>query len=168
MFVRFIFYIFFLSGGRNLQRNLQKSGVLDEEFSTYKGVVIKYNEPVEAAMPQVRWRVYVFKPGCEPEKLYIHRQSAYLVSRDRKIADVPFDHPSISKQHAVLQYRKAGGDVKLYLMDLDSANGTYLNGKKLEPRRYYEILQKDVVKFGFSSRECVFLTEDALEADSQL
>lgn len=116
-------------------------------------------------MPDVRWRVYVFKPGCDPEKLYIHRQSAYLVSRDRKIADMPFDHPSISKQHAVLQYRKAGGGVKLYLMDLESANGTYLNGKRVDARRYYEILQKDVVKFGYSSRECVFLTEDALDAE---
>ena len=30
--------------------------------------------------------------------LYIHRQSAYLLGRDRKVADVPLDHPSCSKQ----------------------------------------------------------------------
>ena len=37
--------------------------------------------------------------------LYIHRQSAYLLGRDRKVADIPLDHPSCSKQHSVLQYR---------------------------------------------------------------
>ena len=30
--------------------------------------------------------------------LYIHRQSVYLLGRDRKVADVPLDHPSCSKQ----------------------------------------------------------------------
>jgi pSer/pThr/pTyr-binding forkhead associated (FHA) protein len=37
--------------------------------------------------------------------IYIHRQSAYLIGRDRKIADFPVDHPSCSKQHAAIQYR---------------------------------------------------------------
>ena len=46
----------------------------------------------------------MFKNG-EPQDdpLYIHRQSCYLLGRDRKIADLPVDHPSCSKQHAVLQ-----------------------------------------------------------------
>ena len=35
----------------------------------------------------------------------MHRQSAYLFGRERKIADIPVDHPSCSKQHAVFQYR---------------------------------------------------------------
>ena len=39
------------------------------------------------------------------EPLYIHRQSCYLFGRERRVADVPTDHPSCSKQHAVLQYR---------------------------------------------------------------
>lgn len=37
--------------------------------------------------------------------MYIHRQSAYLLGRHRRIADIPIDHPSCSKQHAVFQYR---------------------------------------------------------------
>lgn len=27
--------------------------------------------------------------------------------------------------------------IRPYIMDLDSTNGTYLNGKRIEPRRYY-------------------------------
>lgn len=50
-------------------------------------------------------------------------------------------------------------------MDLASANGTYLNGKKIEPRRYYELFEKDVLKFGYSSREYVLLHEHSADAE---
>lgn len=41
------------------------------------------------------------------ELLHIHRQSAYLVGRDRLVADIAIDHPSCSKQHAVFQCESA-------------------------------------------------------------
>lgn len=77
----------------------------------------------------IRWRLYVFK-GKEQldEPLHIHRESHYLFGRNRKVADIPTDHPSCSQQHAVLQFRfveakmdefgLAGGKgtVKPYLM----------------------------------------------------
>ena len=69
------------------------------------GVVIKYSEPAEARKPKRRWRLYPFKGDSALPTLYIHRQSAYLIGRDRIVADLPIDHPSCSKQHAVLQYR---------------------------------------------------------------
>ena len=31
------------------------------EFHTLQGVVIKYNEPEEARIPKIRWRLYQFK-----------------------------------------------------------------------------------------------------------
>lgn len=88
------------------------------------------------------------------QPLYIHRQSAYLVGRDRKIADFPVDHPSCSKQHAVFQYRSIpfereghlGRRTVLYIIDLGSSNGTYLNGERIEAQRYYELKEQDIVK----------------------
>lgn len=133
------------------------------------GIVLLHNEPPEARKPGQRWRLYVFKDG-QPhgEPLHIHRQSRYLFGRERRVADVPTDHPSCSKQHAVLQFRmteKEGGDgmmvaaVRPYLLDLGSTNGTWLNGERLEAQRYYELMEKDMVKFGTSSREYVLLKE---------
>ncbi len=74
-----------------------------------QGVVIKYNEPPEARKPKTRWRLYPFK-GDESLRtcsnifivaylsvrqlpsfhriaatLFIHRQSAYLIGRDRRV-----------------------------------------------------------------------------------
>lgn len=110
--------------------------------------------------------------------MYIHRQSAYLLGRQRKIADIPIDHPSCSKQHAVFQYRlvaftradgTTGRRVRPYIIDLGSGNGTYLNNQRIEAQRYYELKEKDVLKFGFSSREYVLLHEfsDTSEVDAK-
>ena len=85
--------------------NMQTSGKLLEDTNVINGVTVKYAEPREARKPRIKWRLYVFKGDEELPILYIHRQSAYLLGRDRKVADIPLDHPSCSKQHAVLQYR---------------------------------------------------------------
>ena len=41
-------------------------------------------------------------------------------------------------------------EVKPYIMDLESTNGTILNGEQIESSRYYELLEKDMLKFGLS------------------
>lgn len=153
--------------------NFETTGKLTEEANTFRGVVIKYSEPPEARKPKRRWRLYPFKGEKALPVLHIHRQSGYLMGRDRKIADIAIDHPSCSKQHAALQFRlvpvktETGTtkQIRPYIMDLDSANGTYLNNKKIEPRKYYELLEKDVLKFGYSTREYVLLHEHSQDAD---
>jgi len=146
--------------------NFGLSGKLTEETNTFRGVVIKYSEPQEARKPKKRWRFYPFKGDESLPVLHISRQSAYLLGRDRKIADMPVDHPSCSKQHAVLQYRMVdydrpdgtrGRQVRPYIIDLESANGTYVNNKRIDAKRYVELRERDVLKFGFSSREYVLL-----------
>ncbi|CAH8461624.1 unnamed protein product [Schistosoma intercalatum] len=146
--------------------NFELSGKLAEDTNVFKGVVIKYNEPEDARKPNTHWRLYAFKGNKTLSVLHIHRQSGFLIGRDRKIADIPMDHPSISKQHAVLQYRLVRGLIRLYIIDLESANGTYLNNNRIESRRYYELLEKDVIKFGFSTREYVVMTSETGMEDS--
>nr|XP_060640001.1 smad nuclear-interacting protein 1 [Anolis sagrei ordinatus] len=150
--------------------SFELSGALLEDTNTFRGVVIKYSEPPEARIPKKRWRLYPFKNDEVLPVMYIHRQSAYLLGRHRRIADIPIDHPSCSKQHAVFQYRlveytrpdgTTGRKVKPYIIDLGSGNGTFLNNQRIEPQRYYELKEKDVLKFGFSSREYVLLHESS-------
>lgn len=78
------------------------------------------------------------------------------------------DHPSLSKQHVVLQFRSITttneyGDTKRatkpYLIDLESSNGTEVNGKEIETSRYWEMKNGDTFKLGASEREYVLLEE---------
>lgn len=41
--------------------SFEPSGKLAEDTNIYKGVLIKYNEPPEAKLPKIRWRLYPFK-----------------------------------------------------------------------------------------------------------
>lgn len=52
--------------------------------------------------------------------------------------------------------------VKPYLLDLESTNGSFVNGERLEPARYYELREKDVLKFGLSTREFVVLHDQSV------
>lgn len=63
----------------------------------------------------------------------------------------------------------SGRRVRPYIIDLGSGNGTYLNNQRIDAQRYYELKEKDVLKFGFSSREYVLLHEfsDTSEVDAK-
>ncbi|KAJ3117215.1 Smad nuclear-interacting protein 1 [Phlyctochytrium bullatum] len=95
----------------------------------------------------------------------------------RVVADIPIDHPSCSKQHAVIQFRQVlmdgakqvrfgKGDIlgpyndRPYIIDLESSNGTFINTEKISPSRYYELKISDTIKFGFSSRDYVLMAEE--------
>ncbi|KAL1791542.1 smad nuclear-interacting protein 1, partial [Sigmodon hispidus] len=108
--------------------SFELSGALLKDTNTFRGVVIKYSEPPEARIPKKRWRLY------------------------------PFKNDEMLPQHAVFQYRlvehtradgTVGHRVKPSIIDLGSGNGTFLNNKCIEPQRYYELKEKDVLKFGF-------------------
>lgn len=64
---------------------------------------------------------------------------------------IPYDRDDGSK----------GKRVRPYIIDLESANGTFVNNKQIESKKYVELLEKDVIKFGFSSREYVLLHENS-------
>jgi smad nuclear-interacting protein 1 len=167
--------------------NFGLSGALSKDAGgggnrVYKGVVLKFQEPPEARAPNTQWRFYVFKKGNEKllETLHISKQSAYLMGRNADICDIPMLHPSLSGQHAVLQYRALASSngnnnnnnnntttttpgrvqCRPYIIDLESSNGTILNGVKIDAARYYQLRKGDVLTFGASTREYVLMTEN--------
>lgn len=160
--------------GPKFKADFGLSGALAKDEKTgniVNGVVLKFTEPIDAAIPKQLWRFYVFKGDEIIETLHLHRQSAFLLGRDDRIADLLITHPSCSKQHAVLQFRAqeirtpTGSirDIKPYIMDLGSVHKTYLNNTVLDDARYYELRNKDMIKFGSSTREYVLMLADGLK-----
>ncbi|KAK5173124.1 uncharacterized protein LTR77_003246 [Saxophila tyrrhenica] len=154
--------------------NYKPTGLLAKEANTVAGTttVLKYHEPPEARKPPAKqqWRMYVFKEKDLLDTIYLSTRSAWLMGRDEKVTDYLLEHPSTSKQHAVIQFRHRTstdefGDktskVKPYLIDLESANGTKLNGEKVKASRYVELVDGDVVGFGDSEREYVMMLPPA-------
>ncbi|KAI5863928.1 SMAD/FHA domain-containing protein [Durotheca rogersii] len=131
-------------------------------------IVLKYHEPPEArkASPKDQWKLFVFKGEDIVDTVPLSNRSCWLVGRETVVVDLSAQHPSVSKQHAVIQFRYIErrneygdkiGKVKPYLIDLESANGTVLNGKKVPESRYLELRDKDMIQFGQSTREYVVM-----------
>lgn len=152
--------------------NFGNTGRLAAESNTVTvngtSVVLKYHEPPEARKPPAKdaWRLYVFKGSDILETVELGERSCWLIGRDRLVVDFPVDHPSCSKQHAAIQFRYVEkrnefgdriGRVRPYLIDLESANGSTVNGDLIPAGRFVELRDKDVLKFGLSSREYVLM-----------
>ena len=85
----------------------------------------------------VRWRTFpwIIRPAGKMANIFVEDGKYFLCS----------------KQHAALQYRlvpytrldgSQGKRVQLYVMDLNSANGTFVNNNKIESQKYVQLLEK--------------------------
>ena len=150
--------------------NFNTTGLLARETNLVTGtdIVLKYNEPPEARKPppSQEWQMFIFKGSDVLSTTELGGKSVWLLGRESKVVDVITAHPSCSGQHAVVQFRhttKSGKNgeprpgVRPYLLDLESANGTTLNGQNVEGSRYVELRSGDLVKFGSSEREYVIM-----------
>lgn len=167
-----------VSGGdqevqEKLKPNLGQTGVLAAASNAITqadgtSIVLKYHEPPEARKPPAKddWKLFVFKGADIVETIELSTRSCWLIGREISVVDLAAEHPSISKQHAVIQFRYIEktnefgdrlGRVRPYLIDLESANGTSLNKEEIAPSRYVELRDKDMVQFGHSTREYVLM-----------
>jgi len=150
--------------------NFKSSGLLAKETNTVnigkQAIELKYNEPADARKPPASqaWRMYIFKGEETLGTIPLSTRSAWLVGREAAVADLLVEHPSCSKQHAVVQFRHGTkvnefgdkeGKVRPYVVDLGSSNGTWLNGERIDEQRYVELRDGDLLKFGTSAREYV-------------
>lgn len=164
------------------QPNYSLSGLLAQDALQHSDDTVlksdKYAEPADAAVPSIKYRLYCFKDGKqqdEPIKLTAGL-SCYMVGRDDRLCYITLHHPSISSQHAVIQFKRKWQAAPFasnvadavptsiivpYLIDLASTNGTELNHRPIESQRYIELRHKDVLKFGQSAREYVLIADNA-------
>jgi pSer/pThr/pTyr-binding forkhead associated (FHA) protein len=73
-----------------------------------------------------------------------------LIGRLDDLCDVAIDNPTVSRKHAILQAKK--DDPYLYLYDLGSSHGSFVNKDRLPSRTFKKLQPFDNVKFGVSSR----------------
>lgn len=84
------------------------------------------------------------------------------------LCDFSLEHPSVSRFHAVIQYKRSG---VAYLFDLGSTHGTLINKNKVDKRVYVDLNVGDVIRFGASTRLYIFQGPSELmppEKDLQL
>ncbi|CAH8391516.1 unnamed protein product [Eruca vesicaria subsp. sativa] len=128
---------------------------------------VPYTIPEWSGPPCHRFQLEVLKEGAIVDHLDVYEKGAYLFGRD-VLCDFALEHPSISRFHAVIQYKRSG---VAYLFDLGSTHGTLINKNKVDKRVYVDLHVGDVIRFGGSTRLYIFQGPSELmppEKDLQL
>ncbi|KRX03404.1 SMAD/FHA domain [Pseudocohnilembus persalinus] len=94
----------------------------------------------------------VIKNGVFVENKNLENKEFYLAGRYRDVCDIVLEHESISRKHAIVQL---GKDNEIYVYDLGSTHGTFVNRKKIPSRVYHKLNVFDTIKFGQSSRNYI-------------
>ena len=144
--------------------NFEPSGILQEdlqnEYNAYMNnkVAINYKPPSDSVFPEEIWFLFKFiKDKKDADETYkLVGKEFFVIGKDDRVCDIHIKQKNISRQHAVIQFRKITKNNKEgkriyiapYLIDLNSTNGTYLNGDKIDNSKYYELLDKDNLNFG--------------------
>ncbi|XP_077990071.1 kanadaptin-like [Glandiceps talaboti] len=132
---------------------------------------VPYKEPQWSGLPDVNYTLDVLKNGCIVSKVALNNKPYHLFGR-LDVCDVPLNHPSLSRYHAVLQYRAFDDDNQpkgFYLYDLNSTHGTFMNKSQLTPKTYYRMRVGYMFKLAGSSRLFILQGPDEdQEAESNL
>ncbi|KAM9571646.1 kanadaptin isoform 1-T1 [Salvelinus alpinus] len=119
---------------------------------------VPYAEPPWAGVADVPYSLETLKNGTIVDTVPLTQQSYFVVGR-LPVCDVSLEHPSISRYHAVIQYRGLAGEEEavgeargFYVHDLGSTHGTFVNKNKIPPNTYIRVRVGHVLKFGGSTR----------------
>ena len=103
-----------------------------------------------------KYKLEVIKEGTKIDEISLDGKSMFVFGRLQS-CDHQMDHPTISRHHAVFQYRLQKGDDDQsksgwYLYDLDSTHGTFVNKQRIKSEVFVRLRVGYVIKFGGSTR----------------
>ncbi|KAJ1652095.1 hypothetical protein IWQ61_007491 [Dispira simplex] len=110
---------------------------------------LPYQAPEDSVPPTTAYKLEVLKGGALLEPISLGNHEPFLVFGRLPICDIALEHPSVSRYHAILQFR---GDQLPQIYDLGSAHGTFLNKRRLPSRTYATVAPGDQLAFGQSTR----------------
>lgn len=113
-----------------------------------------YEPPTWSAPPSAEFQLEVLKDGSIVDTIDLKDKEFFTLGRQHGLVDITMDHPSISRVHAVLNFRDDGA---LMLRDMGSAQGTQLNKTPCENGTYYRVYVGDMIKFGASTRKYIIV-----------
>lgn len=130
--------------------------------------------PLTSLLPPVKtFYLMIMKNGTIIDKVEINK-SRIAFGRSRE-CEIPMDHPSISRYHAVILWKEASAEQKeasgtrggfFYVMDLNSTHGTVVNKQKINGGVAVKIeVNNNVIKFGGSTRMFTVTCPDMDEED---
>lgn len=124
--------------------------------NTAPTIELLYEAPPWSVPPETPFYFEVRRGDSLLTKVDVSESGHYLLGR-LPICDIVMNDETCSRQHAVIQFRPSdpdeSGEVQgptdeIYIYDLGSTSGTYVNGMPLQERAYYPLYPGDILQFG--------------------
>ena len=124
----------------------------------------KYFIPFDSVNPpkSKKYFLHISLKNEDQIQTYELEEPSTLIGREN-FCNFRFYNQKVGRQHFVIQFRR----VKLldenefqiipYIFDLNSKNGTFLNGSKIKSMRYIQLYPKDIISFEKSFENSDFL-----------
>eukprot|EP00915_Cephaloidophora_sp_WS-2016_P000634 GHVH01000778.1.p1 GENE.GHVH01000778.1~~GHVH01000778.1.p1 ORF type:complete len:222 (+),score=36.57 GHVH01000778.1:148-813(+) len=148
------------------------SGLLEKDEQVDKNLDRKFVRPLDARKPtEIGWRLFIFKGDETVDKesklIKLYKGDHFIFGKDRRICHITLMHQSISREHAAICFRQVDDDdIRPYIIDLRSANGTRVCGKLISPMEFHELKISDIINFGFSLRDYVLMKDEVTDIHS--
>eukprot|EP01103_Thecamoeba_quadrilineata_P011155 TRINITY_DN2600_c0_g1_i2.p1 TRINITY_DN2600_c0_g1~~TRINITY_DN2600_c0_g1_i2.p1 ORF type:complete len:239 (-),score=71.62 TRINITY_DN2600_c0_g1_i2:3-719(-) len=101
------------------------------------------------------WTIEVLKDKTVTETLHLNKDITYTFGRGDNV-NIRTNHQSCSKLHAQLSFISQRPNI----MDMQSTNGTSVNGEAITPNVWKKLKSGDVVVFAFSTRSYVLKVKE--------
>lgn len=110
-----------------------------------------YAEPAWSSKAKFKYQLRLVENGTVSHIDLVLKN--YLTVGRHESCDIQLETPSVSRFHAVIQHRGGGSSVgsdEIFIFDLGSTSGTYLNTQSLTAKSYYALQPGDKINFGDS------------------
>lgn len=139
-----------------LKKESRENDAEEEKYPEENHDEITYTEvltPIESGtvllqnMPAGKWHLRPVIPGYEE---FCIEGNEFLIGKKKNSVDGFIGRDTISRIHSRLFIRQK----RLYIADMNSTNGTYVNGTAIEPGEEIEIFEGDRILFADVGYEC--------------
>jgi pSer/pThr/pTyr-binding forkhead associated (FHA) protein len=110
---------------------------------------IGYIIPFWSSKPLYKYSLDLWRDGIITDTIQIIGKEYYLFGRNKDVCDIYIGNMTVSRVHCVLQH-KDDGDVFLY--DLESVYGTFINKRPITKKTYVKLNVGDTFRLGKSGR----------------
>ncbi|KAF8944735.1 Kanadaptin [Haplosporangium gracile] len=124
---------------------------------------LKYQKPAWSGYPNQQFFFEVIKNGVLVDKIQAPLKEFLTIGR-LPMCDLEMEHPSLSRYHAVIQFKSSG---ETFIYDLNSSHGTKVNKSKIPPQMHVKIKPGDQLRFGESTRIYLFQTEETADQEEE-
>jgi len=156
---------------KDINKSMPNCLMEENVLADTKNVPVPYLEPKWSGKPTEEYKLEVLKSGVILEKIDLTERNFYVIGR-LPSCHLSLAHPTISRYHAIIQYRAIADDKHskgFYLYDLESTHGTFWNGHRIKSRTYVRLHGGHMIKFGCSQRKFILEAPlDDQEEESEL